>query len=692
MKTIVFNDWEISDKISVGSFSTVYKAIGPNDCLSAIKYVSFPRDKKELDKIINMGLAKDYNGANNYFMRIVNNEVVIMKKFNGSPNIVNCFDASIDNKDDGSGFDYYIRMEYIEDIKSYYSKGLIDVDEVVKLGIDICSALELCLSINLTHCDIKPENIFVGNDGNYKLGDFSSAFFNNGGNNNYYGSLNYVAPEIYNGKGVSKNTDLYSLGLVMYQLLSGNLPFMSNCVDEKAAFNVRMSGKEIPLIRGVNKKLMDIIVKACSFDEKNRYNTPTDMKNDLKGLSHITSRKMKVVFSSNNIFEGTVDINDPNLLSASSNIKDNSRLRFRDKYNIRAIIAGLILISLISVLGTTYALNRGCESGYVNKNGFCVAGYYYCEQGYSLNENNKCQKTIESKEAKVTYTCPSGYALNGDYCVSTDVKEPQFVYKCADGFKLKGTKCEKTESVDAVVTYSCPSDYVPVGSKCFTITNIDATLNYVCADSTYTLSGTTCSKTITMTKNADLSYVCGSNEEYNENLNKCIYSVDANKAIWGRYYYCSNSNNLIELKDGKCYYGKSPSLSYKCTEGEYVGDGKCKYTTKDKKDAIEKYVCPSGYVSKGRQCVKDAEIAGTPKYTCTDSMTLKGKKCYATITSDAVGMYECPDGFIVSGLTCIQNDLPTPIKKYSCSKVYTLNGGMCEKYEIVNSKVYYLDK
>jgi len=688
MKTMLFNDWKISDKISEGNFSTVYKAIGPNDCLSAIKYVSFPRDKKELDKIINMGLAKNYNDANNYFMRIVNNEVVIMKKFNGSPNIVNCFDASIDNKEDGSGIDYYIRMEYIEDIKSYYSKGLIDVDEVVKLGIDICSALELCSSINLTHCDIKPENIFVGNDGNYKLGDFSSAFFNNSGNNIYYGSLNYVAPEIYNGKGISKNTDLYSLGLVMYQLLCGSLPFISKSIDEKTAFNLRMSGNNIPVIRGVNKKLMDIIIKACSFDVKNRYNSPTDMKNDLKNLSHITSRKMKVIFSSNDIFEGTIDINDPNLLSASSNIKDKSRLRFRDKYNVRAIIAGLILICLISVLGTTYALNRGCESGYVNKNGFCVAGYYYCEQGYSLNENNKCQKTIESKEAKVTYTCPSGYALNGDYCVSTDIKEPKFVYKCADGFKLKGTKCEKTESADAVVTYSCPSGYIPAGDQCVKISNMDADVKYVCSDSTYTLSGTTCRKTITKTEAAVSEYKCSSGGTLNGTV--CNYTSEPTYS-WP-YYRPTCSSGQYDYKDGLCHYSKSASLINTCKQGSYSGNGYCKYTTVDSKLAEKVYTCPSGYLAAGNQCAKTTGVAGTPKYNCTDSMTLKGKKCYATITSDAVGMYECPDGFIVSGLTCIQNDLPTPIKKYSCSKVYTLNGGMCEKYEIVNSKVRYLDK
>jgi len=690
MKTTIFSGWQISDKISEGSFSTVYKAVGANNCLSAIKHISFPRDKKELDKIINMGLANNYNDANNYFVKIVNNEVVIMKKFNGSPNIVNCFDAIIDNKNDGSEFDYYIRMEYIEDIKSYYSKGLIDVDEVVKLGIDICSALELCSSINLTHCDIKPENIFVGNDGNYKLGDFSSAFFNNNNNDNknYYGSLNYISPEVYNGNGISKNTDLYSLGLVMYQLLCGNLPFISKKVDEKAAFNLRMSGKAIPVIRGVNKKLMDIIIKACSFDTKKRYNSPTDMKKDLNSLSHINSRKMKVVFSSNNVFESTLDINDPNLLSASSNVKDRSRIRIRDKYNIKAIVAFLIFVGIASALGTTYALNRSCDSGHVNKNGFCVAGYYYCDQGYSLNEENKCQKTIESNEAKVTYTCPSGYALNGDYCVSNEVKEPKFMYKCADGFTLKGTKCEKTESSNAIVTYTCPSGYLPSDKKqCVNESYMAATLKYSCSDPSYTLYDNTCRKNITKTESATPKYTCNSGGILNGTV--CDYTTEPTYS-WMNPNYCSRGQ--YNYMDRKCHYSESAKLTYTCKQGSFDGNGNCKYITVDTKDANKEYICPSGYVSRGNQCAKETGIEGTPKYNCPSGMTLKGTKCYTTITADAIGMYECPEGFISSGLTCIQSDLPTPIKKYSCSKVYTLNGGMCEKYEIINSNVHYLDE
>ena len=110
--------------------------------------------KEITDKIIKKGYANNYQDANNYLINIVNKEVEIMKRFNGNPYIVDCYDIYHEKTNNGKGMDFYIRMEHIEDIKAYYSKGLIDVDEVVKLGKDICSALDLCSSINFVHNDV----------------------------------------------------------------------------------------------------------------------------------------------------------------------------------------------------------------------------------------------------------------------------------------------------------------------------------------------------------------------------------------------------------------------------------------------------------------------------------------------------------------------------------------------------------
>ena len=683
MENRFLNDWKIVDKVGDGSFGTVYKAIGKNNCLCAIKHISFPRSKEEIDRLIQKGIVKNYYDANNYFIKIVNNEVEIMKRFNGIPYIVDCYELYQENKPDGNGVDFYIRMEYVEDIKTYYSSRLIDVNEVVKLGIDICSALELCQSINVFHNDIKPSNIFIGNDGRYKLGDFGVATENI--DLNSFGTLNYVSPEIYKGKGITNSTDLYSLGLVMYKLVSGELPFVTKDIDEKTAIDIRMSGKKIPIIRGVNKKLMDILIKACSFDEKERYKNPTEMKRDLEKLSHINSKKKSIVFNSSSKYEDTVDINDESLVNG--NITENIKLRVSDKINIKMIVTICILLVIILFFVVSCSLNRNCEVGYINRNGSCVKGYYYCEPGYSLNADNKCQKTIESIDAKVTYTCKSGYTLNGDVCVNNDIQQPEFVYKCADGFTLRGKKCEKVESADAVITYTCPSGYVSAGDQCVTVANIAATSKYVCSDSSYTLSGTNCVKNVTKTVAATKNYTCDSNGTLNGTV--CDYTVDPSYS-WP-YYSPKCSRGTYNYIDRKCHYSESAKQTYYCSQGNSDGNGNCRYTTVDVKSAELKYTCPSGYAAVGDQCAKTTGVAGRPKYTCADGTELKGKKCYTTVTTDAVGMYSCPDGYVASGATCYQEDFPQAIKKYTCSRVYTLNGGKCEKYEIVPSKAYYFD-
>lgn len=682
-----FGEWEIADKISEGSFSTVYKATRTDGTLAAIKYISFPKNKDDMDKIIKIGLAKDYQGANNYFLNIINKEIEIMKRFNGNPYIVDCYDVYQEQKPNGSGIDYYIRMEYVEDIKTYYSKGLIDIDEVVKLGIDICSALELCSSIKFVHGDIKPENIFIGSDGKYKLGDFSASFNTNKSGLKLFGTLNYIAPEVYKGNEISDSTDLYSLGIMMYQFVNGKLPFVSKDTDEKAAFDTRMSGTQIPVIRGVNKKLMDIILKACAFNEKDRYKSATEMKKDLEELPHLISKKIKVTFSSNSKYQNTVDINDDTLISNASNNATKVKMKFLEKRKVKLIISITIVVVIILFLLISCSLNRTCSVGYINRNGMCVKGYYYCDSGYSLNADNKCQKTIESIDAKVSYTCKSGYTLNGDVCVSNSMLKPEFVYKCADGYTLKGTKCEKTTSVDAMVTYSCPSSYVLAGDQCVTVTNVDATSIYGCEDSSYSLSGTTCRKTVTNIVPATVKYTCDAGGTLNGTV--CDYEVEPTYSWF--YYNPKCSRGTYDYTDRMCHYSESAKFAYACSQGELTGNNTCVYTTVDTKNAVIKYGCPVGYTVVGNQCAKTSGVAATPKYTCTDDMVLKNGKCYVTISADAVGTYACPDGYILSGGTCVEEDLPTPVKKYSCSRVYTLNGGKCEKYEIVKSKAYYYE-
>lgn len=689
MKSKFWTNLELVDKVGEGNFGTVYKAKDKNGQIFAIKHISLPREPQEIEMLIQNGVIKGAQEANNYYVSIMKKEIEIMSKFNGSPYVINFYDFYQKNDPTGTRADYYIKMEYSEDITKKFNNQKIDVNEIVKLGIDVCHALELCSSINIIHNDIKPENIFIGNDGKYKLGDFNISVKNNKDANNFL-TPNYVSPEIYLGESANTSTDLYSLGLVMYKLIFGELPFKTKNNSENKAFELRMDGNLIPVIEGLDAALMRILSKACSYNVDSRYKNATEMRQDLEKLQHIDFVGNTVVFSTSRS-ENTVGIYEVNSIFNKNNDNKPKKLLYKlkgilfDINNIKTILKVIIVIILVLLLFRNCSLKKNCNIGYINKNGTCVKGYYYCEAGYVLNADNKCQKTVESVDAKVTYTCKSGYTLNGETCVSNDVRDVEFVYKCADGFTLNGTKCERVESADALVTYSCPSEYVSAGDQCVKISNMDATVQNACKDSSYILSGNMCTKTITQSVKATQEYTCDSNGTLNGTV--CDYVVEPIYS-WP-YYKASCSKGNYNYFDRKCHYSESAKITNSCTQGTLDASGNCIYNETITEEATQKYSCPSGYTAVGNQCAKTTGVPATTKYICPDSAVLRGGKCYTTISTDAVGMYDCAEGYVASGTGCYKNDFPSAIKKYTCSKVYTLNGDKCEKYKVIEPNAHY---
>lgn len=119
------------------------------------------------------------------------------------------------------GWDIYIRMELLIPLNSYICDNILLEQDVIKLGVDICTALELCAKRNVIHRDIKPENIFINQFGDFKLGDFGIArkLENVTGGFSQKGTYSYMAPEIEKGIQYDATVDLYSLGLVMYRFM-----------------------------------------------------------------------------------------------------------------------------------------------------------------------------------------------------------------------------------------------------------------------------------------------------------------------------------------------------------------------------------------------------------------------------------------------------------------------------------------
>ena len=300
----IWPGWEIVKKIGSGSYGTVYEAVKKDsytETRSAIKVISVPQNSSELDALYSAGMPEDSTSA--YLDQVVSelvNEIGIMQTFKGTQNIVSIEDYDVVKKDILER-DIYIRMELLTPLCEYMKDNVLSEKDVVKLGIDICNALVLFGKKNIIHRDIKPDNIFVNEYGNFKLGDFGIARSLENmthGLTSRIGTPNYMAPEVYKGESYDARADIYSLGLVLYRLLNNNcLPFW-NYNDQlhtpqktmplspytqglSDAFMRRMNGDSLPAPCNASPEMSRIILRACSYDPNNRYSTANEMKRDL---------------------------------------------------------------------------------------------------------------------------------------------------------------------------------------------------------------------------------------------------------------------------------------------------------------------------------------------------------------------------------------------------------------------------
>lgn len=219
----IWPEWKIEGKpLGKGSFGVVYKAIRRDhnvESYAAIKVISIPTDPSEVDSLRSEGL--DMNATRTYFQGIVNDfvsEIQLMESLKGIQNIVSVEDYKVVEKTNELGWDIYIRMELITSFNEYICDKKLTEEEVVKLGCDICTALEICSKRNIIHRDIKPENIFINDFGDFKLGDFGIArkLENMTGGLSQKGTPNYMAPEVANSNSYDNRADIYSLGIVSF--------------------------------------------------------------------------------------------------------------------------------------------------------------------------------------------------------------------------------------------------------------------------------------------------------------------------------------------------------------------------------------------------------------------------------------------------------------------------------------------
>ena len=278
------------------------------------------------------------------------------------PNIVEVYDVGEDNGK------YFIVMEYIngKTLKSLIKKrGVLTVEEVVDIMLQLTSAVSCAHDSYIIHRDIKPQNVMILEDGRVKITDFGIAMALNSNEltqtNSVMGSVHYLPPEQANGSGSTIKSDIYSLGILMFELLTGKLPFKGENAVEIAIKQMR---EPIPSVCEISPDIPQIvenvILKACAKNPKNRYDSAREMYEDLKTcLDPVRRNEKRVVYKypENDLDETKVM---PNLSRLNNHINEDTEVEdTKENKNFKKIILILGIIAAVLIIGIIIAVVVG---------------------------------------------------------------------------------------------------------------------------------------------------------------------------------------------------------------------------------------------------------------------------------------------------------------------------------------------
>ncbi len=262
---ILDDRYEIIELIGSGGMANVYKAL----CHRLNRYDA-------------VKIMRDETAANTELRRRFRAESQAVAMFS-HPNIVSVYDVS--HSDDVE----YIVMELIDGItlKQYLQKkSVLDPSEVLDFTIQTAKALEHAHSKGIIHRDIKPQNIMLLKDGMIKVADFGIASLENTieeNNGETVGSVHYIAPEQARGEAPDARSDIYSLGIVMYEMLTGKLPYVGNS-DVEVAVKHMNTDPVTPrdIVPSIPEELERICLKAMNSNIDERYQSASEMLADLE--------------------------------------------------------------------------------------------------------------------------------------------------------------------------------------------------------------------------------------------------------------------------------------------------------------------------------------------------------------------------------------------------------------------------
>ena len=355
--TVLGNRYEILEEIGCGGMANVYKA----HCKLLNRMVAIKVLKKELEE--DTEYLKRFNVEAQAAASLVH------------PNIVSIFDFGYDE-----GY-HYIVMEMIDGItlKQYINeRAPLDTKDALGIAYQICDALSAAHQNNIVHRDIKPHNIMITSDHRVKVTDFGIARATVGStmtaDTNILGSVHYISPEQARGSVVDGRTDLYSLGVVLYEMLTGRVPYHSDAPVAVAMMHIEqkpVSPREYnpELTPSVEK----LIFKALSKHIGDRYQTGAEFNSDIMKLLENpdaeiavadiqdedmdSTRKIPVVTGGDAVSDKPHDKTPAEIMQEKRKARADAAALNRENKRILigAIITALLIVGLLS-LGVTYVL------------------------------------------------------------------------------------------------------------------------------------------------------------------------------------------------------------------------------------------------------------------------------------------------------------------------------------------------